>query len=79
MDMLKRIFPFSFLEKKDVVTLVVYILLHLAVGVVAGVLIGLLSHLPLVGWLIALVGSLVDLYVLVGIVLSVLDFMNVLK
>ena len=35
--------------------------------------------IPVLGMIIGLVGGLVDLYVLVGVVLSVLDYMKVLK
>ena len=79
MDMLKKIFPLSFGEKKDVVALVVNIVIYLVVGLVAGILIGLLAKIPVLGVIIALGGGLVDLYVLVGIVLSVLDYLKLLK
>lgn len=49
------------------------------IGIVAGVLIGILDGIPIIGFIIKIVGGLVDLYVLVGMVLSVLDYMKVLK
>ena len=79
MDILKQLFPLSFGRKEGVGGLVVNIVIYLVVGIVASLCIGLVSWVPLVGWLIGLVGGLVDLYVLVGIVLSVLDYMDVLK
>lgn len=79
MDLLKSIFPFSFGAKKDVVALVVNILIYLVAGAVAGVVLGLLGRIPVLGLLFRLLSGLVGLYCLVGIVLSVLDFMNVLK
>lgn len=42
-------------------------------------MIGLLAKLPIIGVLFGLVGSLVGLYALVGIVLSILVFLKVLK
>ena len=42
-------------------------------------LIGLLALIPIIGIVIGLVGGLVDLYVLIGIVLAVLDYLKVLK
>jgi hypothetical protein len=79
MDTLKKIFPYSFKAKKDIGALIVNILIQFIIGAVAGVLIGLLSHLPIIGWIIGILGSLVDVYVLVGIVLSVLDYLKLLK
>ena len=79
MEALKKFFPFSFAKKNDVTALVISILIQLAVGVVAGVLIGVLAKIPIVGIIAALAGGLVDLYVVVSIVLTVLDYLKVLK
>ena len=79
MELLKTVFPFSFQPKKDVATLVINILIYLAVGLVAGLLIGLLSKINVLGLIVSLVGGLADLYVTAGVVLSVLDYMKILK
>ena len=79
MDILKQLFPLSFAKKEDVTGLVVNLIIYLVVGLVASLAIAILSHTPLVGFLIGMLGGLVDLYVLVGIVLSVLDFLDMLK
>ena len=79
MDMLKKIFPFSFKEKKDVAALIINILLYLVGDIVAGAVIGLLASIPVIGIVFSLVGSLVGLYCLVGLVLSCLDYFKVLK
>ena len=46
---------------------------------IIGVVIGLLSNLPIIGVIIALLGGLVDLYCTVGIVLTFLAYFKVLK
>ena len=79
MGVLKQIFPLSFVRKEDVTGLVVNIVIYLAVGLVASLAIAILVHTPLVGFLIGMLGGLVDLYVLAGIVLSVLDYLEMLK
>ena len=79
MDTLKKFFPFSFGEKKDVAALVINIVIYVVVGLVAGVLIALLSHIPVLAWIISLLGGAVDLYVTGGIVFSVLHYVKVLK
>lgn len=72
MDTLKKLFPLSFREKKGIGGLVVNILIHLLADLVAGLIIGLL---PILG----ILGGLIGLYFTVGIVLSVLDYLKVLK
>jgi hypothetical protein len=79
MDTLKKLFPLSFGNKKDIGALIINILIHLVADIVAGLVIGLLSGLPLIGWLFGLVGSLVGLYFTVGIILSILNYLKILK
>lgn len=79
MELLKTVFPFSFQPKKDVAALVINILIYLAVGLVASLLIGLLSKINVLGLIVSLVGGLADLYVTAGVVLSVLDYTKVIK
>jgi hypothetical protein len=80
MDILKKVFPHAFKCKKEnlggfIVTLIIYLVL----AIVAGVAIGILAHIPVVNILCGLIGGLVDLYTLVGIVLSILCFLDILK
>lgn len=77
--LIRQLFPFSFTAKKDVLTLVIVVLIHIGAGAVIGFVINLFSHLFLVGLVIGLVGGLVDLYLLVGVVLTVLDYLKILK
>ncbi len=72
MDMLKKIFPYSF-GAADVSALILKILVYIIASAVLGFVIGLI---PLIGGLIA---SLIGLYSTVGIVLAVLDYLKVLK
>lgn len=78
MDMLKKLFPHAFKAtqlKSFIVTLIVYFL----IDVVCGFVIGLLASLPLIGIVFSLLGSVVGLYALVGVILSILVFIKVLK
>ena len=79
MDLLKKVFPYSFKEINSVAELVIGILVYLVVGLIAGALIGLLAKLPIIGWIIGIAGGLVELYCLVGIVLQVLLYTKILK
>ncbi len=86
MDILKKIFPYSFgaAEVKDlVIKIIVYIVAAFLAGVVlavAGLITGWIPVLgAIVGLLLSIVGGAVELYVLIGIILLVLDYLKVLK
>jgi hypothetical protein len=82
MDILKKVFPFSF-NTKDVASLVIKIVVYVVVSAVLGIVGAVLSWIPLIGWvfgmIFGLIGGLVGLYCLIGIVLAILDFCNILK
>ena len=79
MDMLKNIFPYSFKEKNGLGSLIVQLVVYLIVGAIFGALIAILAHIPIIGWIVGICGGLVDLYVTVGMVLSVLHFLGILN
>ena len=79
MDTLKKYFPYSFKEKDGVGALIVNIIVYLVVGAIAGALIGILKGIPVIGWIIGIVGAVVDIYVTAGIVISILHYCKVLK
>ncbi len=79
MEMLKKFFPYSFKEKKDVAALVINIIVYIVAGFVIGVAAGLLGLIPFIGVLVNIVAGAADLYILIGIVLSLLDYFKVLK
>ncbi|MGN0998960.1 MAG: hypothetical protein ACI4PO_05360 [Faecousia sp.] len=72
MDMLKKIFPYSF-GAADVKALVIKVILYLVVSAVGG---WILSLLPLIGGILAWV---LGLYCTVGWILAILDYLKVLK
>lgn len=64
---------------KDVPNLIIGILIYLVVGFLAGVAITICRDIPVVKILCGLAGTLVDLYVIVGIVIQILVFCKVIK
>lgn len=78
MDTLKKLFPFSF-GAADVAALVIKILIYFVAGAVIGFVLYLLAHIPVVNILVGLVGALVEIYLLGGIVIAILDYLKVLK
>ncbi len=79
MDMLKKIFPYSFQPMKKVADLIINVLIQFLIAALAGILIGILVKIPVVGILVALVGGIVDIYFVAGIVFSILNYLQVLK
>ncbi len=78
MDFLNKVFPFSF-KCTDKDSFIKALIIYIVAGVVAGIIIGLLSHIPFIGWMFSLLGYLAEVYVTAGIVLSILIFTKVLK
>lgn len=77
MDLLKKLWPTPFkVEKGNVVSLVIQLVIFLVICAVIGVLIGVLANIPIIGILFSIVGSLMEIYSLVGIVLCVLAFLG---
>ena len=88
MDILKKIWFYSFkVEKKNVsslvVNLIVWVVAAFAAGIVLWLATALTGWIPVVGWLIGVIvgiaGGVVELYSVIGIVLSILVFLDVLK
>ena len=78
MDTLKKIFPHAF-KAKELTPFIMALLVYVVIDVVCGIVIGLLAKIPLIGILFGLVGSVVGLYALVGVILSILVFLKVVK
>ena len=80
MDFLKSLWPTPFkIKEKDVKSLLIQLIIFLLVCVVVSIVIGVLAMIPIVGWIVGIVGGLIDLYALIGIVLCILVFAGVLK
>ncbi len=88
MDILKKYFPFSF-GSKDVASLIIKVVIYVAALIVGAAVLGLVGALVsiitlgflagLVGFIGFVVGGLFELYVVVGIVLTFLDYFKILK
>ena len=79
MDMIKKYFPKSF-GLEDVKALLISILIYIVVDILCGVVCAVLGIIPLLGGIAAwVIGTVVGIYTTVGIVLSVLSFMKVIK
>ena len=86
MDTLKKFFPRAFKAtdvKELIIAIVIYAIIDIVCGAVIGLAAGVLALIPFIGlilaWALGVVGSLVGVYALVGIVLSILVFLKVIK
>lgn len=78
MQFLRSLWPTPFkIKKGDVVSLIVQLVIFLVVCTVVGWLIGILAGIPILGIIFTLLGSLMEIYSLVGIVLCVLIFLGI--
>ena len=78
MDTLKKLFPWSF-KNKSMKDLIVSILIYMAINIVGGLVFGLLSAIPLIGFVFSLISGLPGIYTLAGVILASLHFFGLLK
>lgn len=79
MDFLKKLWPTPFqIKKKDVASFLVQLIIFIVICAVAGLVLGFLSGIPVVGVIFSILASLVGLYSLIGIVLCILKFCAVI-
>lgn len=78
MEILQKIFPFSF-GTKDTAGLVIKVLVYVVISFAASVIIGILSIIPLIGIIVGIFGGFVNLYIVAAIVITFLDFFKLLK
>ena len=80
MNFLKTVWPTPFkIEKKNVSSFIVQLIIFIVICAVAGALIGLLVKLPIIGFIFGIVGSLLGTYSLIGVVLCILVYFDVIK
>ena len=86
MDMLKKLFPNAFAasEKDNFVKALILYIVIAVIGAVVGWVVGtLLGWIPVVGLLVGLIlkiaGTIVDVYAIAGVVLTLLVFFKVIK
>jgi hypothetical protein len=87
MDILKKLFPLSWKYANDVANVVVGVILYVVAGITAGAVIWLAGAITgwipllgaLVGWVLGIIGSLFEVYVIAGIVVLILVYLKVIK
>ncbi len=80
MDMLHSLWPMVFkIQKGDVGSFIVRLILFTVVCAVVGWIISLLSGIFLIGIIFSLLGGLLEIYSVVGVVLCILVFVGVIS
>ena len=78
MDLIKKLWPTPFkIEKGNLASFLIQLLIFIVITTVVGVLIGVLAGIPILGIIFWIVGGLMELYTIVGIVLCILNFLGV--
>lgn len=78
MDTLKKFFPHAF-KANDVTKFITSLIIYALIDIVCGAVIGILAKIPLIGFIFGLLGSVIGLYALVGILLTIFVFTKVIK
>jgi hypothetical protein len=74
---INKFFPVNnSIQKTQVTTLIVAIAIYIVASAVVSVVFGLLSFIPVLGWLFWLASFLFGIYCLVGIILGVIKYVN---
>ncbi len=76
---MKKVFPLSFQWADTLLHLIIGVVVYIVLGAIAGVAIGLLRLIPIVGIIAWIVGLVVEVYVVCGIILLILAFLKVVK
>lgn len=78
LNVIKPYFPQAF-KADDVKSLVIALVLYAVVACVIGWVLGLLSWIPIIGFIFGVVRWVINLYCAVGIILALLVFLKVVK
>lgn len=78
MDLVKKYFPTS-LRADNLKGLLVAILIYAIVNLVGGFVLGLLSKLPLIGFVASFAGWLLGAYCAIGVIAAILLFFGIIK
>ena len=87
METLKKLFPLSFKRVDEIKNLIIGIIIYLVVGVLAGAVLWLSGVITgwipviglIVGWALGIIGTVVEVYVIAGIVIQILVYAKIIK
>ena len=78
MNTLKKLFPSAF-TANSLTAFIIALVIYVLIDVICGGVIGLLVKIPLIGVIFSILGSLIGIYALIGVILSFLVFLKIVK
>ena len=75
---LKKIFPHA-MQARSLKRLIIAIIIYAVVSFICGTIHGLVGGIPLIGFVFGIVGWALGIYCTVGIIISVIVFLNIVK
>ena len=78
MELLKQLWPFSF-QTKNVSELIVKAILYVIFATLFSILMGVLSKIVVINVIMAIIGTLADIYLLIGLILLFLNYFKAIK
>lgn len=78
LDVIKKYFPHAF-RVNDVKSLVINLIIYALIAFVAGIVLGLLSIIPILGFIFGVIGWLTELYCTAGVILAILVFLKIVQ
>ena len=78
MDAIKKYFPQAF-AAKDVKSLIIGLVIYAVIAFVGGLVLGLLSIIPIIGFIASVLGWVLRLYCAVGVILAILVFLKIVQ
>ena len=79
MDTIRQIFPLSFQPKNNFGELIYNILQHVVADIMIAFALSLLLFFPVIRVLANFATSLVELYLAIGVIISILDYTKIIK
>ena len=78
LDAIKKYFPQAF-ASVDVKSLIIALVIYAVIACVAGFVLGLLSIIPILGFIFRVISWVIELYCVAGIILAILVFIKVIQ
>lgn len=78
LEAIKKYFPHAF-KANDVKSLIIGLVVYAVIAFVAGLVLGLLGIIPIIGFVFGVIGWLVEVYCVAGVILTILAFLKIVK
>ena len=77
MKKLMSLFPWSRVKKGNLIGLIIAIVVYLVIAALLGWVLSIVGSMPIIGLITGIVSTIIWIYEVIGIVLAVLSFLNI--